>query len=303
MLGTNAIVILWNKAKKRRQFNCSARARASSNLSAPPLTSRWEALDIEGGTGVNSAIMSDFADEATRIVDKAQEKGIVIRVMGATVIRKHCPEFLHLHTAMKRELSDIDFMTYSKFNPSIKPLFVELGYEPDERFNAYFGIMRQQYRDHTNRRIADVFFDKLEMCHTIDFRGRLELDYPTITLADFLLEKMQIVQLNEKDKIDTIVLLREHGIGDFDKETINAAYIAKLLAKDWGFYYTVTTNLSKVKEYARSTLSEEDSRDVVAKIDQLLEWIEKEPKTTAWKMRARIGPKKKWYRDVEEVIR
>jgi len=247
--------------------------------------------------------MSDFADEATRIVEKAQEKRIVIRVMGATVIRKHCPKFLHLHTAMKRELTDMDFMTYSKFNPSIKPLFVELGYAPDDRFNAYFGMMRQQYSDPANRRMADIFFDQLEMCHTVDFRGRLELDSPTITLADFLLEKMQIVQLNEKDMIDTTVLLREHQIGDSDKETINAGYVAKLLGKDWGFYYTVTTNLGKVREYARSALSEEDSRDVVAKADQLLEWIEKEPKTAGWKMRARIGPKKKWYRDVEEVIR
>jgi len=247
--------------------------------------------------------MSDFADEATRIVDKAEGKGIVIRVMGATVIRKHCPKFLHLHTAMKRELTDIDFMTYSKFNPSIKPLFVELGYASDDRFNAYFGIMRQQYSDATNRRMADIFFDQLEMCHTVDFRGRLELDSPTITLADFLLEKMQIVQLNEKDKIDTTVLLREHQIGDSDKETINARYIARVLGKDWGFYYTVTTNLGKAREYARSALSEENSRDVVAKADHLLEWIEKEPKTTGWKMRARIGPKKKWYRDVEEVIR
>ena len=252
---------------------------------------------------MTTAIMSDFADEATRIVERAQERGIVMRVMGATVIRKHCPKFLHLHTAMKRELTDIDFMTYSKFNPTIKPLFIELGYASDDRFNAYFGMMRQQYSDPTNHRTADVFFDQLEMCHTLDFRGRLGFDSPTITLADFLLEKMQIVQLNEKDKIDSVVLLREHEIGDSDNETINAQYISKLLAKDWGFYYTVTTNLGKIKEYARSSMTSEDSRDVVAKTDQLIGRIENEHKTTGWKMRARVGPKKKWYRDVEEVIR
>jgi hypothetical protein len=50
-------------------------------------------------------------------------------------------------------------------------------------------------------------------------------------------------------------------------------------------------------------MTEEDGRDVVAKTDQLTERIENEPKTTGWKMRARVGPKKKWYRDVEEVIR
>jgi hypothetical protein len=164
-------------------------------------------------------------------------------------------------------------------------------------------MMRQQYSDPANRRMADVFFDQLEMCHTLNFRGRLEFDSPTITLADFLLEKMQIVELNEKDKIDTVVLLREHAIGDSDNETINAQYISRLLAKDWGFYYTVTTNLGKIKDYARSSMTEEHSRDVAAKTDRLVERIESEPKTTGWKMRARVGTKRKWYRDVEEVVR
>jgi len=252
---------------------------------------------------VTQDIATDFADEATRIVNRAQEKGIIIRVMGATVIRKHCPKFMHLHTGLKRELTDMDFMTYTTFNPRIRPLFLELGYASDDRFNAYFGMTRQQYSDAANRRMADIFFDKLDMCHTIDFKGRLELDSPTITLADFLLEKMQIIQLNEKDKIDTLVLLREHEIGNTDRETVNAEYIGKLLSKDWSFYYTVTMNLAKVKEYAGSSLPEDDRTDVGVKVDRLLEWIEKEPKTTGWKMRARVGTKKKWYRDVEEVIR
>ena len=39
------------------------------------------------------------------------------------------------------------------------------------------------------------------MCHDIPFKDRLEIDYPTIPLAELLLEKMQIVQINEKDLI------------------------------------------------------------------------------------------------------
>jgi hypothetical protein len=124
---------------------------------------------------MSSVTMSEFADEATRIVGKAQDKGIVIRVIGATVIGKHCPVFQHLHTSMKRELTGIDFVTYSKFNRSMKSLFQELGYKSDDRFNAYFGMMCQQYHDHANHRMADIFFDLLEMCHTIGFRGRWNL--------------------------------------------------------------------------------------------------------------------------------
>jgi hypothetical protein len=252
---------------------------------------------------VSSTILPNFIDEATRVVDLAQKKNIIIRVMGATVILKHCPKFIHLHTALKRELTDIDFITYSKFNPQIKPLFTELGYKPDDRLNAYFGMVRQQYQDPISHRLADIFFDKLQMNHTIEFKGRLELDSPTITLADFILEKMQIVQLNEKDMIDTSVLLREHQVGPTDNETVNGEYIASLLSRDWGLFYTVTTNLGKAKEFAKANLPTEDASDVIGKVDQLLGRIEKEPKSTGWKMRARIGPKKKWYTDVEEIIR
>jgi hypothetical protein len=88
-------------------------------------SAREETLRHRKETELTTTIISDFADEATRIVEKAQERSIVMRLMGATVIRKHCPKFLHLHTAMKRELTDIDFMTCGKFNHSIRPLFID----------------------------------------------------------------------------------------------------------------------------------------------------------------------------------
>jgi len=142
------------------------------------------------------------------------------------------------------------------------------------------------------------------MSHTIDFRGRLEVDYPTISLADILLEKMQIHRINEKDVKDSIVLIRAHGLGDTDKESINEAYIAKLLSGDWGFHHTVTNNLNKTKLLLQDyNIPPPDQEDVVSKIDRLLTRIENEPKSSKFKMRARIGEKKKWYNDVDETIR
>ncbi len=61
---------------------------------------------------------------------------------------------------------------------------------------------------------VDVFYEKLDFCHAIYWKDRLETDSPTIPLAELLLEKMQIVQINEKDVIDTIMLLLEHPLGD-----------------------------------------------------------------------------------------
>jgi hypothetical protein len=46
---------------------------------------------------------------------------------------------------------------------------------------------------------VDIFEDELNMCHVVNFRKSAQLGYPTITLADLTLEKLQIVRINEKD--------------------------------------------------------------------------------------------------------
>jgi hypothetical protein len=78
-----------------------------------------------------------------------------------------------------------------------------------------------------------------------------------------------------------------------------------MLSNDWGFYYTFTTNLKKVSARVGSCeeLNQGDRDDVKAKVEKLLKIVEEEPKTLGWKMRAKIGTSKKWYRDVEEVRR
>jgi hypothetical protein len=148
-----------------------------------------------------------------------------------------------------------------------------------------------------------VFYDKLDFCHLISWNERLEVDAPTIPLAEMVLEKMQIVKINEKDVIDTIMLLMEHALGNDDAETINIGRIASLCAQDWGLWRTTTMNLAKVKQLALGypQLSEEQKRHVAAQVDAALARIEKEPKNMAWRLRARVGDRVKWYKDVDEV--
>jgi len=243
-----------------------------------------------------------FIDEAKRIIDSANEKGIVLRVLGAIAFRLHCPKFRHILESI-RPITDIDLVAYGKQMNHIEKHFIDLGYELRPPSFAALAARRRIFYDRERRIVVDVFFDKLEMCHVIDFKGRLEVDYPTIPLAEMLLEKLQIVQITEKDVKDVIILLREHEIGEHDDETINAKYIAKIFARDWGFYYTATTNLKKIKQLLGpfDVLADEDKKNVESKIDKLLDIIEKEPKSLGWKMRAKIGTKKIWYRKVEEI--
>jgi hypothetical protein len=252
----------------------------------------------------------EFLDAAIRIVEAAQQQGIILRIMGAVAFRIHTPTLADLHKRLNRlansgvEFTDLDLVSYGKFNQKLEPFFASLGYPADQhaKYQIHVWAQRHFYHDDTGRFKIDVFFDKLEMSHTIDFKDRLEMDSPTIPLAELLLEKMQIVQINEKDIKDAIILLLGHEIGEDDKDHINAKYIAEQLASEWGFWYTTTTNLEKVKLFSSKyeQLSEAEKASLASKVDLLTKYIEECPKGTRWKMRARIGPKRKWYRDVEE---
>ena len=151
---------------------------------------------------------------------------------------------------------------------------------------------------------VDVFIDKLDFCHQIPWAGRLEIDDPTIPLAELLLEKMQIIKLNEKDVIDTIMLIREHSIGNNDNEIINADLVAAMCSKDWGLWRTITMNLKKVDEnlHGYDWLIPEDREVVHSRIGEVQKIIEGTPKSIKWNMRSKVGDKVKWYNDSSDDI-
>jgi len=249
---------------------------------------------------IASPFEQQLFDEGKRILDTARDRGIVLRLLGALAIRTHCPEFSYIHEKASRTLSDLDMAAYQKQGPEISRFFKDVGYK-HSALAAIPGLKRAVFLGDGELHV-DIFYEGLEMCHDISFKDRLEVDYPTIPLAELLLEKMQIVQINEKDLIDTIMLLREHQISDNDKEAVNGPRIASLCAAEWGLWRTITMNLGKVTNYAQSfaAIQDEDKRDVTEKIDQLLKMIEDKPKTFKWKMRAKVGDSRVWYRTVEE---
>jgi hypothetical protein len=132
---------------------------------------------------------------------------------------------------------------------------------------------------------------------------RLNVDARTLPLAELLLGKMQIVKITEKDFADMSVLLLEHSLGDSDRGGLNVAHIAKLCAEDWGLWRTTTMNLEKLKRLAGShtKLNGEQKALLTSRVDGLRKRLDAEPKPLAWRLRARIGERVKWYNDVEEV--
>jgi hypothetical protein len=265
-----------------------------------------------------------FVRESQEIVEKARGEGVILRVLGGLGIALHCQEYREFAQKLGRigtgvlegqEYSDIDYVSYRSYREKIKEFFGKIGYVKRKATLSTAASQRQIYYHPKGWFYVDVFFDKLLVAnHPIDFKGRLELDYPTITVTDMLLEKLQIWEaFSIKDLKDCLLLLKAHDVREKGgKESVDASYIAKLLAQDWGFWYTSTTNLKKIKIFMSEIdklgseadidpkqIKKEDREEITRKINKLLEIIEREPKTFGWKMRAKIGTKKTWYNHVE----
>ncbi|MCL5257040.1 MAG: hypothetical protein M1319_04485 [Chloroflexi bacterium] len=247
------------------------------------------------------AISTDqYLRTAFELVEEAEVKGVKMRLLGSVAVRVHCANNVHLLDEMRRALTDIDFMAYKNQRDNIRNMLEQHGYVNDSNITMMAEGGRYYYEHPETKLGVDVFIDKLDYCHPIVFKGRLELDRPTIPLADIVLEKLQIVQINEKDFKDLCVLMLEHGFGNASKEQIDIRYICSLLSGDWGFYHTATTNLDKLKSFLPhfEALDEGKMVELTKAIDYMRCAIDDEPKSFGWKMRAKVGTGKRWYKDI-----
>ena len=244
-----------------------------------------------------------FEAEAERLLRLADEHGVIIRVLGAVAFARRCPTHSYLREKLGRHYTDVDFAAYGRQAGPIRAMLEAAGYVDDPQiFVDSEGTRVVAEHPETGMHI-DVFFDKLDFCHTVYWKGRLEIDADTIPLSDLLMQKMQIIEINEKDLIDTIMLLLEYPLGDIDRDTVNIARVAQICAKDWGWWRTLTMNLGKVGQMAEhyEDLTDDETQRVLAQVAAALQAIEAAPKSTGWKIRSKIGDRKRWYREVNEL--
>ncbi len=248
-------------------------------------------------------MQSAISEEAKRILDEATGRGIILRLFGGVAVKYHCPSATH--RSLQRAYPDLDFFGRGKQGREIRKLLTDLGYEPNQRFNALHGTTRLIFEDTKNQRIVDIFLDVFRMCHTLHLGERLTLDDYTIPISDLLLTKLQVVEINEKDIRDLIAILRDHEVVDHtssgEKEAIDAGYISALCADDWGLCKTLSLTLGKLLTFLpKYELEPEANQILEARVNKLLHSIETVPKSFKWKLRDKVGEKKRWY-DLPEV--
>jgi hypothetical protein len=257
--------------------------------------------------GVVGPTLSDPLAEALRLVALATGRGIQVRLMGGLAFHARAPEW----TAMvDRKRRDIDLATRSKDRKALGDLMLAEGYSADRQYNALYGHKQLYFVDEARQRPVDVLVDRLEMCHRFEFADRLTVADVTLPPADLLLSKLQVVKINRKDVLDALALLSESPLSDGDEagDAISMRRITGLTSDDWGWWRTTTDNLDNLRRIAEGDLQPgelEFGRPLrfqpAAQIAALREAIDGAPKSTRWKLRARVGDRMTWYEEPEEV--
>lgn len=254
----------------------------------------------DGPRVVENGEVEILGTEVDRILEAAE--GLSLRLTGSIAVQVRCPTLGHL-ARRDRRFHDIDFAAYRQDATPIQGILTGLGYVEDREVTVVSNGSRVIFEKPENRLHIDVFYDRLDFCHVIPLQGRLETDRATLPLAELLLGKLQIVKIDRKDLVDAVVLLLEHPLDDVDEGAINLAHLAKLAGEEWGLWRTVMMNLDKIESLAREPgwLGAGQQDRVASQAAAIRDRIDSAPKTLGWRMRARLGDRVKWYKDVEDV--
>jgi hypothetical protein len=242
----------------------------------------------------------DVMTEALSLVEGARERGVPLKLVGGLAVRYLTPDY----PPRTRARQDLDLASVSRTRPQLTEFLIGLGHEPDKRFNALYGH-KQLFFSSPEGRAIDVLIDRMEMCHELVFSERIDRHPVTLDVTDLLLTKLQIFELNEKDAQDVLYLLSAFAVADGDEPgAVGLDRVAAVVADDWGWWRTTTMNMDRIRDLALGegahAVPAGAAYDPVAQLSTLRRAADETPKTRRWRLRAKIGDRRRWYRVPDE---
>jgi hypothetical protein len=229
----------------------------------------------------------------------AAERGAAVNALGGVGVSLRAGA---LPPGLQRDHGDLDVVIRRSDRRAVEDSLATIGLIPDELFNRQIGHKRQIWWTADGADHVDVFLGRFEMCHAIDLDDRVDDSHPSLPATDLLLTKLQVVELNAKDVRDAGALLCRVELSAEDRPaTISVRRLGEVLGGDWGFYTTFGDNLERIPEELAAYAPEEVGA-VRENAERIAEAIETAPKTRGWRMRAKVGRRKRWYTLPDESI-
>ncbi len=240
---------------------------------------------------------------AFQLIKEAEQNGVTLRLLGGLAFYLTSPRAASLKP-LQRNYQDLDFAVDRRGARVLPDVFSSRGWEADRHFNALHGNARLLFY-YQEKIQADVFVGVFEQCHKLFLEDRLKFHAVTLPLADLLLTKLQIHQLNLKDLKDIFMFLLAHepAVKPAGKNGIDLSYLLKLTSDDWGWYTTVHDNLVALERKIPKDLQAGERTLIKSRLKSLKEAMQAAPKTLRWQLRAQIGRRVPWYDEPEEVKR
>lgn len=259
----------------------------------------------DAGPADRYALHERLMTEARSIIDGGRAAGVVLRLIGGLAVRHHCTDLAFAD----RDYGDIDMAGPRAQSRKIEEVFAGLGFRENVHVAQATQLAQRRYlRGAASDFVADhvdVFLDRMAMDHVIDLRERLLLDDYAVSAADTLLTKLQVFRLTHKDVHDIVALVKDvplarGGAG----HVIDVSYVTALCAADWGLHADVAANIEKCLAALGSFgLPDADYDRVKNSLAALEMAMSGGAKTLRWRLRARIGKRTAWHREVEEQDR
>ena len=247
-----------------------------------------------------AAPLVDVEAEAVRLLERAEEVKVLVRLLGGAAVgmHRHGPR----PPQLERRYGDIDLVVKKGQDRALRRLLEDLGYVPNRNFNNLHGDRRLLFYDERNERQVDVFIGTFRMCHTLELDERLGMDPRTLSPADLLLTKLQVVKINAKDITDAQALLLAHQIErDSAGDVIDLERLVRVTARDWGWYTTFTDNLARLAPDANTPLPPDAARQITDRVAAIRQALVDAPKSLSWRARAAVGRRVPWYELPEEI--
>jgi hypothetical protein len=237
---------------------------------------------------------------ARSLIDAGESSSLTLRAMGGVGVWLRTAGAAD--AALQREIADVDLAAPRRTRRRIEDTFAAAGLQPERELNALNGDRRQVWWTPDGTAHVDVFVGEFAMCHRIELDPGLATPDPALGAVELLLSKLQVVELNFKDAQDAAALLTTHELAEADGEgLLSLARLRDVLAADWGFYTTATDNLERIPGVIAPHAPAIADR-LAAQCDTLRAELEAAPKTRGFRLREKVGRRKRWYAVPEESL-
>lgn len=241
-----------------------------------------------------SPLLTELEQEMQRLTEEAKTYRVSLHVIDSLATWLACPHSRSLLTPPEKR--QIDFAARYAQRDSINILFEKLGYQSNQRFNAFYGNRRLNFTAAERDLTIDIYLDTFEMYHRLDLLSVMSYDGVALPETILLLLRLQLVEIDDASLREICALLFDHDLAvGSEPEKIDASQITRLCAEDWGWFKTVSMNLDRVTAFAAAALVAPDRNIVTSRVARLKQNVDRAPKTLRWQTRARIGETVKWH--------